>query len=179
MVTNSRLLSAMRLQLLWLALSSLLYSSVPHIAHIAAHADGGDVSESHSLGLLRSNHVSTGSPHSHQHHHSHHPQQHRRRLRQSKTSSCKSGYSVYVYPIAHSLQERAEDARANFKYHVCKKCIYEQFALEYIIYDYFTQFCGRTLFPEEAGTIYVLMLSDAHLQLTYLWCRLLLSADRS
>jgi len=43
---------------------------------------------------------------------------------------------------------------------VCRKCIYEQFALEYVMYDHFTRFCGRTLVPEEADFFYLPIIRD-------------------
>ena len=54
----------------------------------------------------------------------------------------------------------SEKARAQRSFHVCKKCIYEQFSLEYVIYDYFTQFCGRTYDPAEADFFYLPIIRD-------------------
>ena len=73
---------------------------------------------------------------------------------------CHVNYKVYVYPLPPSLLERQEAARRNLTYHVCQKCIFEQFALEYIIFDYFTQFCGRTYNPEEADYFYLPIIRD-------------------
>jgi len=50
---------------------------------------------------------------------------------------------------------RQEQARTNHSYHICRKCIWEQFALEYILYDYFTQFCGRVYNPDNADYFYL------------------------
>ncbi len=69
--------------------------------------------------------------------------------------ACDSEIKVYVYEIAPALHERGEAARKNGEYHICKKCIFEQFSLEYIVYDYFMQHCGRTLNPEEADYFYL------------------------
>jgi hypothetical protein len=69
--------------------------------------------------------------------------------------NCSANYKVYVYDIPYHLQKNAEQARQNNTYHVCKKCIYEQFALEYILYDHFLTHCGRTWDPEEADYFYL------------------------
>lgn len=69
---------------------------------------------------------------------------------------CDAKFKVFVYNISSSgLMDRAFEARRNVTFHVCKKCIYEQFALEYVVYDYFTQFCGRTYDPEDADFFYL------------------------
>lgn len=75
---------------------------------------------------------------------------------------CDVGYKVYVYELPKALILNADGARQNRTYHVCRKCIYEQFALEYIIHDYFThaQFCGRTQDPEEADFFYLPIVRD-------------------
>jgi hypothetical protein len=44
---------------------------------------------------------------------------------------------------------------------VCHKCILEQFSLEYVFYDFLTQFCGRTYNPEEADFFYLPLIRDA------------------
>jgi hypothetical protein len=69
-------------------------------------------------------------------------------------------YKVYVYEISPSLSMNSENARADRSFHVCKKCIYEQFSLEYVIHDYLTQFCGRTYNPEEADFFYLPIIRD-------------------
>jgi hypothetical protein len=79
---------------------------------------------------------------------------------QRQEDGCKVGFKVYVYDIAPELLVKAEEARKNRSFHVCVKCIYEQFALEYIIYDYFTQFCGRTFNTEEADFFYLPIIRD-------------------
>jgi hypothetical protein len=68
---------------------------------------------------------------------------------------CASKIKVYIYDLPASLISLAENARKNGEYHVCKKCIYEQFSLEYIVYDYFTSHCGRTSDPMEADFFYL------------------------
>jgi hypothetical protein len=77
-------------------------------------------------------------------------------------ANCKYDFTVYVYPISPMLSpiRAAEEARRNKTYHICKKCIYEQFALEYIIYDFFTQFCGRTSDPRDADFFYLPIVRD-------------------
>ena len=77
-------------------------------------------------------------------------------------STCQYDFSVYVYPLSPSLAplKLAEEARRNQTWHVCQKCIYEQFALEYVVYDFFTQFCGRTHDPEEADYFYLPIVRD-------------------
>ena len=71
------------------------------------------------------------------------------------TSNCTSDLKVYVYDFPPELHALSESARKNGDYHICKKCIYEQFSLEYIIYDYFTQYCGRTYDPSKADFFYL------------------------
>lgn len=44
--------------------------------------------------------------------------------------------------------------------------ILEQFALEYIIFDFFTQFCGRTYNPDEADYFYLPLVRDAEYRVT-------------
>lgn len=77
-------------------------------------------------------------------------------------SNCKYDFKVYVYPLDYLLTPivHSEEARANNTYHVCKKCIFEQFALEYVILDFFTQFCGRTYDPEDADFFYLPVIKD-------------------
>ena len=76
--------------------------------------------------------------------------------------ACKYDFTVYVYPLSSSLSplRLAEEARRNQTYHICIKCIFEQFALEYVVYDFFTQFCGRTYNPEEADYFYLPIVRD-------------------
>lgn len=69
--------------------------------------------------------------------------------------SCNAGFTVYVYPLPWQFLERQIQARKDRSYHICRKCIWEQFALEYIIYDYFTQFCGRVYNPNHADFFYL------------------------
>lgn len=77
-------------------------------------------------------------------------------------SVCKYDFTVFVYPLSSNLSplRLAEEARRNQTYHICKKCIYEQFALEYVVYDFFTQFCGRTYNAEEADYFYLPIVRD-------------------
>ena len=76
---------------------------------------------------------------------------------------CKYDFSVYVYEIPKSLRsiQVSEEARTNKSLHICQKCILEQFALEYILFDFFTQFCGRTYDPEKADFFYLPIVRDA------------------
>jgi hypothetical protein len=78
-------------------------------------------------------------------------------------SSCKYNFRVYVYPIPNRLRaiQTSEEARRNGTLHICHKCILEQFSLEYIVYDFFTTFCGRTYDPEEADFFYLPLIRDA------------------
>ena len=57
------------------------------------------------------------------------------------SSSCPYSFRLYVYPLPESLPpiKLAIEARQNKTFHICQRCIYEQFALEYIVHDYFTQ----------------------------------------
>ncbi len=74
----------------------------------------------------------------------------------SKTNKdCEFDFKLYIYELPPHLIQNAEDARKNGTYHVCRKCIFEQFALEYIVYDYFHSFCARTYNPEEADFFYL------------------------
>ena len=51
-------------------------------------------------------------------------------------------------------------ARGNRTYHTCKKCIYEQFALEYVLWDHFQSSCARTYDPSEADFFYLPIIRD-------------------
>jgi hypothetical protein len=86
----------------------------------------------------------------------------------SATSNCRYRFKVYVYPIPTELASvrLGEEARQNGTLHICHKCILEQFSLEYIIYDFFTQFCGRTDNPDEADYFYLPLVRDAEYRLT-------------
>jgi hypothetical protein len=75
-------------------------------------------------------------------------------------ADCDVSYKVYVYPLPSHLLFNAQQARLNKTYHICQKCIYEQFALEYIIYDHFTQHCARTTNPSEADYFYLPIIRD-------------------
>lgn len=86
---------------------------------------------------------------------------HRKWQTTTNAALCRTRYKVYVYPLPAALIERAEDARKNFGYHVCKKCIFEQFSLEYIIFDYFMQnSCVRTHDPHQADLFYLPIIRD-------------------
>jgi hypothetical protein len=81
---------------------------------------------------------------------------------------CKYNFKVYIYPIPKSLAafRFSEEARRNGTLHICRKCILEQFSLEYIINDYFHQFCGRTENPDEADYFYLPFVRDAEYRVT-------------
>lgn len=81
----------------------------------------------------------------------------------SSSSSCPYSIKVYVYELPATLKSvhLAEEARTNKSLHICQKCILEQFAVEYIVYDYFHQFCGRTNDPNEADFFYLPIIRDA------------------
>lgn len=86
----------------------------------------------------------------------------------SLSKGCPYDFKVYVYPIPSSVLalKISEEARHNGTLHVCQKCILEQFALEYIMYDFFTQFCGRTYKAEEADFFYLPLVRDAEFRVT-------------
>lgn len=90
-----------------------------------------------------------------------------RRTLSSSSSSCDFDFKVYVYPLPETLPSvsLAEEARRNGSYHVCVGCIYEQFALEYIVMDFFTQFCGRTYDPYEADFFYLPIVRDVEFRI--------------
>ena len=75
---------------------------------------------------------------------------------------CPYDFTVYVYDLSPDLSplRLAEEARRNRTFHVCQKCIFEQFALEYVLVDFFTQFCGRTYNPDEADFFYLPVVRD-------------------
>lgn len=85
----------------------------------------------------------------------------------SPAPKCRHNFTVYVYPSpAHLSSIRvSEEARANGSLHVCHKCILEQFSLEYVIFDFFTQFCGRVYDPNLADYFYLPIVRDAELRL--------------
>jgi hypothetical protein len=83
-----------------------------------------------------------------------------RRLLTTLPDDCSAEFKVFVYDLPSSFLQVAEEARSKQLYHICNKCIYEQFVLEYIMYDYFTQFCGRTRDPEEADFFYLPVIRD-------------------
>jgi hypothetical protein len=78
------------------------------------------------------------------------------------SSKCPYDFKVYIYPLSPHLGPiyKAEEARRNGTYHICKKCIFEQFALEYVVLDFLTQFCGRTYNPKEADYFYLPIVRD-------------------
>lgn len=79
------------------------------------------------------------------------------------SQACKYDFKVFVYPLPTSLLSIriSEEARYNRTLHVCQKCIFEQFSLEYIMYDFFSQFCGRTHNPQDADFFYLPIVRDA------------------
>jgi hypothetical protein len=85
----------------------------------------------------------------------------------TSAGACPYTFKVYVYNIDPLLGSvyLAEEARKNRTLHVCKKCIFEQFALEYIVHDFFTQFCGRTMDPKEADYFYLPLIRDAEFRM--------------
>ncbi|RYH27467.1 hypothetical protein EON65_13310 [archaeon] len=82
--------------------------------------------------------------------------------------NCKYNFTVYVYPLPSTLSviSISEEARRNRTLHVCKKCILEQFALEYIIYDFFTTYCNRVYDPHLADYFYLPLVRDAEFRLS-------------
>jgi hypothetical protein len=70
-------------------------------------------------------------------------------------STCPYDFKLYVYEIPSSFHTKHKLARQQQNYHVCKKCIFEQFSLEYILLDFFSLFCGRTYNPNEADYFYL------------------------
>jgi Exostosin family len=84
-------------------------------------------------------------------------------INRSSSQKCKYDFKVYVYEVPWSIPSVrvAAEARVNRTLHVCKKCLMEQFALEYIISDFFLQFCGRTFDPAEADFFYLPLIRDA------------------
>lgn len=76
---------------------------------------------------------------------------------------CPYDFSVFVYNIPPSIGSItvSENARKTKTLHVCQKCILEQFALEYIIFDFFNNFCGRTYDPDKADYFYLPIVRDA------------------
>ena len=85
------------------------------------------------------------------------------------SSLCPYTFKLFIYPFEHLLPsfQIAEQARHNQTYHIRPGHIYEQFSLEYIIYDYFSQFCGRTMNPDEADYFYIPMMRDVEFRYTY------------
>jgi len=84
-------------------------------------------------------------------------------IENNKKKYCPYDFTVYVYSLPTTLGSItvSENARKTKTLHVCQKCILEQFALEYVIYDFFTKFCGRTYNPEEADYFYLPIVRDA------------------
>ncbi|KAJ1440515.1 exostosin family-domain-containing protein [Ochromonadaceae sp. CCMP2298] len=70
-------------------------------------------------------------------------------------SNCTSPFKIYVYDLPQAVTARAELARQKGEFHICKKCIFEQFALEYIVHDFLSQHCARTLDPTTADFFYL------------------------
>jgi hypothetical protein len=77
--------------------------------------------------------------------------------------SCPYDIKVYVYEVPSTIDSIriSAEARRNKTLHVCQKCILEQFSLEYIVHDFFTQFCGRTYDPAQADYFYLPIVRDA------------------
>eukprot|EP01040_Poterioochromonas_malhamensis_P001367 gene1367-1448_t len=89
-------------------------------------------------------------------------------LEPQQSPKCKYSFKVYVYDIPSNLAalKISEEARQNGTLHVCRKCILEQFSLEYIVLDYFLKFCGRTMNPDEADYFYLPLVRDAEYRQT-------------
>lgn len=85
----------------------------------------------------------------------------------ASTAACQYDFKVYVYDIPADLNaiRISEEARRNQTLHVCHKCILEQFSLEYIMNDFFVNFCGRTRNPEEADFFYLPLVRDAEFRM--------------
>ncbi len=85
-----------------------------------------------------------------------------------KQSLCPYNFKIYVYDLPQHLKSiyLSEEARVNKTLHICQKCILEQFSIEYIIYDFFTKFCGRTFDPDEADFFYLPIIRDAEYRVT-------------
>lgn len=86
---------------------------------------------------------------------------------QPAAPACKYDFKVYVYNLPPELSaiRVSEEARRNQSLHVCHKCILEQFSLEYIMNDFFLNFCGRTHNPAEADFYYLPLVRDAEFRL--------------
>jgi hypothetical protein len=84
-------------------------------------------------------------------------------LSSTTTTTCPYDFTVYVYdiPITIDSIRISKEARKNHTLHVCHKCILEQFSLEYIVYDFFINFCGRTFNPKIADYFYLPIIRDA------------------
>lgn len=85
------------------------------------------------------------------------------------TSSCPYNFKVYVYSLPQTLGAvvHGAGARRNHTLHVCQKCILEQFALEYIVEDFFINTCARTADPEAADFFYLPLLRDAEFRTNF------------
>ena len=85
------------------------------------------------------------------------------------TPLCPYTFKVYVYPLPNTLGAvtHGAGARRNKTLHVCQKCILEQFALEYIVEDFFINTCARTANPEEADFFYLPLLRDAEFRTNF------------
>lgn len=83
-------------------------------------------------------------------------------LKQTEEEKCPYDFKVFVYDLPSSLPsvKYAKEARLNHSYHICAGCIFEQFSLEFIVHDFFTQFCGRTHNPIEADYFYLPIIRD-------------------
>ena len=76
-------------------------------------------------------------------------------LKIASSAKCDVDFKVYVYQLPPHLLEKAEQARRNQTYHVCRGCLLESLSLEYVMYDYFTTFCGRVKNPNDADFFYL------------------------
>eukprot|EP00605_Chrysophyceae_sp_TOSAG23-4_P001076 GSChrysophyteH1.ASY1.ANO1.1181.1 assembled CDS len=81
----------------------------------------------------------------------------------SLNEQCPYAFKVYIYDLPSEIASVriAREARANKTLHICQKCILEQFSLEYVVHDFFHNFCGRTDDPSEADYFYLPIIRDA------------------
>ena len=73
----------------------------------------------------------------------------------SGTQTCHFSFKVYVYDFKVLYGQKAT-AMSN----ACRRCLMPQFALEYVLFDFFSKFCGRTTNPDEADYYFVPLVPD-------------------
>ncbi len=81
----------------------------------------------------------------------------------AQSSKCPYSWRVFVYDVPPDLPSVAigRAARRDRNLHVCQKCILEQFSLEYIFQDFFTQTPCRVRDPAHADYFYLPIIRDA------------------